>query len=197
MAFLNSGLSSLGDPLIWHQLYSKYGWTSNNSDPNGWGTVYTYEGKEISSSLLEKISNDTQHIWGSVQIWDNASFDIAERALIAQSNILRRLWGWANEASKDYPRPPTSVPYVPPAPVTEPVYIPPAIKPEVQTVLQPATVSDAGYSLEGRPSLTDEYGEPIEAGFFTPINLLIMSLIGGFGYYVYTKKFAKQNTVSY
>ncbi len=199
MAFLNSNLSNLGDPAIWHQLYKEYGWTSNNSDLNGWGTVYHYLGKEVSGDLLSKLSTDTQHIWGAVQIWDSASFDIAERTLIAQSNILRKMWGWYGDASKDYPIPPQSAPYVPPVPptpvITEPIITLP-IKPEVPTILQPATVSDAGYSLEGSPLIND-YGEPIEAGFFTPINLLIMSLIGGLGYYVYTKKFAKPSTVSY
>jgi len=199
MAFIGSDLSSLGDPTIWHTLYNQYGWTSNNQDPNGWGTVYKYEGREVSGALLDKLSADTQHIWESVQVWNSSSYDIAERTIIAQSNILRNLWGWYGQASKDYPRPPTSAPYVPPTPA--PVVIQPTValpvKPEVQTVLQPMTVSDAGYSIEGSPLNEIDYSEPVQAGFFTPINLLIMSLIGGLSYYVYSKKVSKPNTVSY
>ena len=199
MAFIGSDLGNLGDPAIWHTLYSQYGWTSNNQDPNGWGTIYKYEGSEVSGVLLDKLSADTQHIWGSVQVWDSSSFDIAERTIIAQSNILRNLWGWYGQASRDYKRPPTSAPYVPPTPT--PVVIQPTVelpvKPEVQTVLQPMTVSDAGYSLEGSPLNEVDYSEPVQAEFFTPINLLIMSLIGGLGYYVYSKKGLKPSTVSY
>lgn len=183
-------LKGLGDPSIWHQLYSKYGWVSNNSDTNGWGTVYKYEGKEVSPSLLDKVAADTQHIWGSVSVWDNSSYDVAERTLIAQSNLVRRAWGWANEVSKVYPRPPITAPYVPPAAVPAPtVQLP--IKPAVvinQLPQQPVTVSSALPGTTIGTVFEKEAPTPVEGSSLTKY-LLIASILGGI---VIASKYSKQ-----
>lgn len=183
MAFMNSGLQSLGDRGIWDEVNAKYGWSGNKTGLDEWSTVYWYEGKLVSDDLFKKIADATEYLWNIGALpWDSSRYDLAEKVIIEQSNMIRKEWDWNPVVSKSNPRPPLYATQV----VTTKEDLISDVLPETKII-----------NMESMDiNKIDGFVAPVEhvkAGFFTPFNILVLAVFGGLGYYIYTRKTVKQS----